>query len=423
MRLTALICSRYRAFRERHRLALPPIVLIIGKNGSGKSVLTRLPLLIAQSVSSNADGPIDLNSGGIQHAASFGDLVNNRSVLPFSIGGEVSDGDVTYIFETTLRHINETRSLAIEKFQLQKDGKDVFTADLTNADQLLEKSPTFRFVVGQSTGTAEIQFTGILPMVDNLPAEATSVLAEAYSAIRAACPMPSYLGPFRQEPAQSMRVPNQNIRNLGPRGEYAFELLADDGLRRGGDLSRQVSNWFDQRMGQAISVDVSGEHPRVKVVGNNGLEVGLADTGAGFSQCLPVVVQNLAYRAGRLTSPILIVEQPELHLHPGAHGAIADLIVDSSLDDQGNVGATSVVETHSEQLVMRIRRRIAERKIQNHVVLLSVGHSEPGSDEVEPVREILFDEFGNPDSWPMGVFEEAFQDLAAMQATVQAEQA
>jgi len=416
MRLTALICSRYRAFRERQKLALAPIVLVIGKNGSGKSVLTRLPLIIAQSVASNADGPIDLNSGGIQHASSFGDLVNNRSALPFSIGGEVSDGAVTYTFETTLRHINETRSLAIERFQLQKNGSDVFVADLENTDQLLAVNPVFRFVCRAVAGTAAVRFTGILPIAENLPPEAILILDTAYTAIRAACPMPSYLGPFRQEPVQSMRMPNQNIRTLGPRGESALELLADDRLRRGGALSRQVSDWFNERMGQAISVDVSGEQLRIKVVGSNGLEVGLADTGAGFSQCLPVVIQNLAFRAGRLTSPILIVEQPELHLHPGAHGAIADLIVDSSLDRGGNVGATSVVETHSEQLIMRIRRRIAERKIEKFVVLLSVGHSEPGSDEIEPVRKIMFSDTGNPDAWPTGVFEEAFRDLAAMQS-------
>jgi predicted ATPase len=63
---------------------------------------------------------------------------------------------------------------------------------------------------------------------------------------------------------------------------------------------------------------------------------------------------------------------------------------------------------------MRIRRRIAERKIDRAVTLLSVGHREPGADSIEPIRAIKFDEEGNPDAWPEGVFEETFKDLAAI---------
>jgi len=412
--MTALIFSRYRAFRERHVLSLPPVVLVIGKNGSGKSIISRLPIIIAQAVSLSADGPIDLNAGDVFQASSFLDLVNSRSALPFSIGATVSNVDKSYTFEVYLRHVIETRSLVIEKFELHENSALIFAAEIASPDELLALEPRYKYVSGGGEITSVLKFSGILPLTVGLPTDIAEKLDVAYASIRAACPMPSYLGPFRQEPYRAMRTPNQNIRSLGSRGEHALDLLADDRLRKGGRLSQQVSDWFVQKMGQEISVDVSGEQPRVKVVSREGIEVGLEDTGAGFSQCLPVVVQHLAFRAKRLAAPILIVEQPELHLHPGAHGEIADLIVDSSLEGNGEMLATSIVETHSEQIIMRVRRRIAERGIGASVTLISVGHQEPGSDAIEPIRQISFDSAGNPDAWPEGVFEEAFKDLAAM---------
>jgi hypothetical protein len=320
MRLVAITCSRYRAFREKIRIELPPIVLIIGKNGSGKSVITRLPLLIAQSVSATAEGPIDLSAGGVQHSSSFIDLINGRSALPFSLGAEVADGTRSYSFETSLTHVNETKSLVIDSFKLLRNSELLLSVELEDPSQLVSQSPQYRISHNNTGTTAPVEFTGLLPKLDTIFETTNEELVEAYRAIRVACPPPSYLGPFRQEPSQGMRMPNQNIRSLGPRGEFALELLADDRLRHGGKLSQQVGNWFGEKLGQELSVDVTGDQPRVRVQSSAGIELGLADTGAGFSQCIPIVVQNLAYREGRISSPILIVEQPELHLHPAAHG-------------------------------------------------------------------------------------------------------
>src|SRR5437016_2944899 len=122
MHLSALIWNRYRSFKERQRVELAPITIIIGRNGSGKSIISRLPLLLAGGVSGEAPGPIDLLAGGVEHAASYQDLVNMRGALPFSLGAEIKGTGGLFAFETTMRHLNETQSLAIEGFQLKQDG-------------------------------------------------------------------------------------------------------------------------------------------------------------------------------------------------------------------------------------------------------------------------------------------------------------
>jgi predicted ATPase len=77
----------------------------------------------------------------------------------------------------------------------------------------------------------------------------------------------------------------------------------------------------------------------------------VADVGYGISQVLPVIVQGLLVPRGG----VYMVQQPELHLHPDAQAAMADYFI--HLVEQG---VRVVVETHSENLLLRVRRRLAE---------------------------------------------------------------
>jgi hypothetical protein len=419
MRLSAMTWNHYRSFKERHRVEFAPITIIIGRNGSGKSVISRLPLLLSSAVSRDPDGPLDLMAGDVEHAGAYQDLVNMRGALPFSLGIEVSGGEGKFGFETTLRHVSETRSLAIERVVICKEDHEVLAAEIADEDQLTAHEPSYALRVdGAFRQVKPIMFSGLLPdpsSFDNSLGERVRTIVGYF---RAALPQPSYLGPFRVEPVRSARSPRQVIRSLGPRGERTVELLADDKLRHGGELGQRVSQWFTDALGQGISIDISGNEPQLLVRDRaTALDVGLADTGTGFAQALPIVVQHFAYRGGRLKSPILIVEQPELHLHPAAHGNMADLVVETSRTDGR---PTCIVETHSEQFIMRVRRRIAEGLPEGQAVLWSLNHAESRDDEevTEPLRVIRFDSSGDPNAWPVGVFEEALQDLSQMrQAT------
>jgi predicted ATPase len=416
MKIKALSWSRYRVFKEKQRVEIAPVTIIIGRNGSGKSVISRLPVLIAGSIKEGIGGPLDLTAGNLDHGASFQDLVNARSRLPFTLGIEIDGDGETFDFETTLRYIAETRSLAVEKFATSDSKGPLLVAEITGEDQLVELQPSY-VVARRNIADARVQlkFNGLLPEIDD-PA-----LNAVFNDFRHALAPPSYLGPFRAEPEHFMRTPNQDIRDLGPRGEHALEMLADDRLRRGGHLSRSVQQWFMQAMGQGIDVDVTSEQPRVWVTDASGFSVSLNDTGAGFPQSLPIVVQHLGYRFGRIHASVLIVEQPELHLHPAAHGALADLVLDTAVGGETWEPATCIVETHSEQFIMRVRRRVAEGKIApNDVKIWSLNHVSAGDEESPAValRVISLDGNGNPDTWPVGVFEEALDDLTAMRQSI-----
>lgn len=82
----------------------------------------------------------------------------------------------------------------------------------------------------------------------------------------------------------------------------------------------------------------------------------ISNVGFGFSQVLPVIVESVLASKGSL----VIIEQPELHLHPRAQAEIADLFISTCQDNENRF----LIETHSEHILLRLRRRIAELKQQ-----------------------------------------------------------
>ena len=100
---------------------------------------------------------------------------------------------------------------------------------------------------------------------------------------------------------------------------------------------------------------------------------------------------------------------PELHLHPAACGTIADLYL-TSLENNNN---TILLETHSKEVLLRLRRRIAESKnsdIHNGVNIIYTSNTR---DTCE-IDYITVEKTGELDWWPEGIFEESFEEVVAI---------
>jgi predicted ATPase len=89
----------------------------------------------------------------------------------------------------------------------------------------------------------------------------------------------------------------------------------------------------------------------------------LADFGFGVGQCIPIVVQ------GAIASPgtLMMVEQPESQLHPTAQLALGTFFRDLWKD----FGVTTLIETHSSQLILRLRTLVAEGELDTSDVTLA----------------------------------------------------
>ena len=177
------------------------------------------------------------------------------------------------------------------------------------------------------------------------------------------------IGPFRTPPERRYAFGGFSSSRSGPSGEQAVDLLITEKLLKTSrhPLQSAVSFWLQHlKLAKEVSVkdlakNVNLFQLNLSGVGRTPIE-NVADVGYGISQILPVIVQGLLMRPGG----VYMIQQPELHLHPDAQAGLADFFLYLSC-----YGIRVVVETHSEYLLIRLRRRLAEGT-------LDVGRPLPG---------------------------------------------
>ena len=184
-----------------------------------------------------------------------------------------------------------------------------------------------------------------------------------------------YLGPAREEPRRLHQWRGVLPPTVGQRGESAVEILLASEVS-GGVISKQpspsdngwegenyleaadVEDWF-RRLGVAASVTpVRAGRGRqywelmLQPPNGAGCEVNLADVGFGVSQVLPVIVALLYARPGST----VLLEHPEIHLHPKVQMDLVDFFIYAAKER----GIQIVFESHSEYMLARLQRRLAE---------------------------------------------------------------
>jgi hypothetical protein len=133
------------------------------------------------------------------------------------------------------------------------------------------------------------------------------------------------------------------------------------------------------------------------------------DVGVGLSQVLPIIVALAKGRQARVTGDSAIamraagstplLEQPELHLHPRMQSNLTDLLIDQALSKQSR-GTQVILETHSENMILRLQRRMREGSVTpDDVAVLYVDRDE--SSGVSSVKHLPLEENGEfLTAWP-----------------------
>jgi hypothetical protein len=228
-----------------------------------------------------------------------------------------------------------------------------------------------------------------------------------------------YIGPLRDFPERHYLFSGTEPIHVGTTGQLTVDLLFNRP-----ELIDQVNAALDKfEIGYRLAVqklrDESGKLSDVftlQVVDQrSGVAVSLRDVGFGISQVLPVLVQSLLAE-----NNTVLIEQPELHLHPRLQAELADVFIESALGDRKN---TFLIETHSEHLILRIKRRLRDTSRgtlpegmpelrPDHVSIIYVHPMEDGSGSVP--LEIELNEKGDLlTAWPNGFFEEGFHERFA----------
>lgn len=225
-----------------------------------------------------------------------------------------------------------------------------------------------------------------------------------------------YLGPLREYPRRDYQWSRSRPTDVGSKGERAIEaILAASEAKEKRNLApkkrlmpfqEMVAHWL-REMGLIHAFRVqeiaegSNRWQAWVTTRRGGTDVLLTDVGFGISQVLPVVTLLLYVPAGST----VILEQPEIHLHPLAQAHLADLILYAATHRKVQV----ILESHSEHLLLRLQRRLAEERATPDNVRLYFCDAPDGVSTIMPLE---LDLYGNIRNWPQNFMGDAFGETA-----------
>src|SRR5690554_22082 len=207
------------------------------------------------------------------------------------------------------------------------------------------------------------------------------------------------------------------LNTLGIRGEYTPHFLTEfehfiideksilHSSTASNTLLVQVSAWMCEisdgiKIGTKMIEEINGVSLTYEFLTENGYtdKFSPRNVGFGLTYTLPVVTALLSAKKG----DILLIENPEAHLHPAGQSAMGKLI---SLVAQ--TGVQLFIETHSDHILNGIRSSVAKGNIDNdNVALFYFSKDEELKKHEVEIATPYLDEKGRIDEWPKGFFDE-----------------
>lgn len=417
--LTHLKLNNFKIWRSTGQMPLAPLTLLFGTNSSGKSSLIQSLLLLRQTVKAR-DPNVDLNFGNPDAGDSvtlgqFRDVLCRRSATTEVVkanqigiefgwrGGEdrQSVGVFSARYEQGQGGSADLAYLRIGQgslgFTAQRGRHGAYKLWAADIRQAIGQSPAFK-------PHRSFAFSGAA--AEALGAQAAPVLSVG-PALLAELSRIIYLGPVRRLAQRDYLWSGRFPGSIGDDGGQAVDALLASGVAKeearrrrlptpsAARLFDETAHWLrSMRLADDLQVRQLGRSARYELLVVNGDGASnLKDVGVGVSQVLPVIVAALFADPGH----IVIVEEPESHLHPVAQTQLAEMFVAVSRERQ----VQFIVETHSEQLLRRMQTLVAkERTAAGQLRMYFVERT--ASDAL--LKALDVDEFGTIRPWPEQFF-------------------
>lgn len=229
----------------------------------------------------------------------------------------------------------------------------------------------------------------------------------------------SYIAPARAEASRYYRTQGLQVDDIDAYGRNLAEFISS----LTPTALQSYASYTEKLLGVKVRRENSPGHQSIVLASDNG-KFNISDVGFGYSQILPIVTKLwfYSYRPSRRfsyplsleTGRVVLIEQPELHLHPAYQAKLADAFVEfvniGKHQENINEDYTErnepklIFETHSETIINRIGRRIREGKLKAenvNVVIFDKKVQEMNT----LVRQTSFNDKGQLIDWPVGFFE------------------
>jgi len=385
--INKILFKNYKSFKNEQCLEIKPLTIIIGKNSSGKSAVVKLPTLIEGSLSRDFQDPVMVINGGVELGAEFRDLIYGRQVGSLSLSLEENGSKLEVEIASGYGKSD------LPKIRTWKYNKEI---DLRFND----KEGGYQYK-GQNI---KIKFNGF--NIDDISNKKYELTIQHFNLDT------NYIGPFRDVPQRTYNsIGNPRTKKIGIKGEHTYQLLISDYLYNDSKLLTKVSNWYKESFdGWGVQIN-SRSQPDYKIElfrENPDFNINIRDVGEGMSQVLPLVVSAFIKHDKDV---LTIMEQPELHLHPAAHGNLAELFANSiKLSNR-----KFLIETHSHNFVLRIRRLIAEGELnKDNVTLYFVEYD--SLENTSKLIKIDINNRGEVSYWPENIFSETLDETIAIRS-------
>lgn len=404
-----IIIENIRTFVGRHEIPLRPLTILLGENSTGKSTF----LACLSTITSPVGYPLDpkfneppYNLGGFDSIASKGGI--GGRARSFSLGlvqDQSSAGKVT----SFAKYLNRRGRIKLSEFEFNTPDGDVrlkvseadgsYSGEILLKDQ--EEPIEFAFeprVTSRSPfGSGFLEQFLIQVLQQNVQQNGGQKLSpQSFDGIVKLIDYRSQvdtlsIAPIRTRPE---RTYDPSSEHFNPEGTHIPHVLAR-AIWEGKSSKEQKElipslERFGEESGLFTKVSVKnlgrrGSAPFQILVNISGKLINLLDVGYGVSQSLPVVVESALAPAGRL----LLIQQPEVHLHPKAQAALGSFFV--SLVTAGQ--KQFVIETHSDYVVDRIRQEVAKGGELSHDSVLILYFERSGLETT--VYPLYLDRLGN----------------------------
>lgn len=410
--LKSISLENYKCFKKKTDIEIAPLTVLCGVNSSGKSSILKSLLMLKQSYESSSNGNFLALNGKYTNNGTFKDVVNGRKGSLFKISNsfEIKNGtymttqeknllkDINSVFQCKNKEISFV-TLDVELIIKSQNRKNLSYGDNTIEDifinlktNIKNKSTTINFnhiqerkynitICGLTNNKIDLidttcHFDGlkivalyydqIHPVHQKNVNEILTAICTISRIIASQYKDIFYISPLRYAP-QRRYIIEQDVEDIGIYGENVPQILEkykeingrineipiDDKISSKyipikSKTKEAVNKWLNYLNIDNLDVNSMDELLKLSIGNDNILDVGF-----GISQALPIVVNGvvLPYET------TLLLEQPEVHLHPEMQLRMADLLISVSMAHK-NV----IVETHSDHIINRIVRRIVEDK-------------------------------------------------------------
>ena len=166
---------------------------------------------------------------------------------------------------------------------------------------------------------------------------------------------------------------------VGPSAENLGELLANP------EINKATNRWFEKlEIPYKVEIQKSGNYYEIVFVPKNSkIKISSMHVGLGYPLILPFIVQCIIAK-----NKVILIEEPEVHLHPKIEADLADLITESSKERNNQF----IIETHSEDFLLRILKSIRQEKLKPEDV--SVNYITPSFQGGSKINKININKFG-----------------------------